>query len=285
MLEIMDCACEKMNIRPTRMLVAIFFVAGLCASTTPAQTFSGGELLKKVAGTYREALSFNIVADKTVELGVAGEGQFANGARIYSNSQQSVTAQVTLSASDATNGKLMLKEEKSEIAVVSDGKTVWTFVPAQQAYTEAPAGIAKEQRAKGRPDKSGADLLTDYRILLVDRYESLSAYESAVRLERSESLKVGGEKKECYVLMVQTSKGSHELWVDKARYVIWKSVDTTPTPLEGMALQTRVAVTAKEITLNSDFGPSFFTFTPPERTRKVDTLKLPLKNVFPEISR
>lgn len=268
-----------MSTRATGILIALFFTVGLWPHEAQAQDLSPGDLLKKVAETYREASSFKIVAEKTIELATVGESN-VGGNQIHSNFHQSDNIQVALMASNSSKAKLLLKQEKKEIVVVSDGKVVWTLLPVQQAYTEVAAQNAKAQNPSGGKDISGVDLLRDYESLLAVRFQNLSAYESVAKLEHSERLKVGADKKECYVLMIQTPQGSHELWINKMQFTIWKSVDTSPRPSEGISFQTTVTVTTKEITLNSVLEESTFVFTPPDRAKRVDSLKLPGKNPF-----
>jgi outer membrane lipoprotein-sorting protein len=264
----------------TRFLIAFFISISSSPHNTRAQEqLSVGDLLKRVEATYRQASSFKMVAEKSVELATVGESN-VGGNTVRSNFHQSENIQVELSASSSAKAKLQLKDEKKEIVVTSNGKVVWTFIPAQQAYTETTAETTKEQSQSGSKEISGVDLLRDYEILLAARYQSLSPYASVAKLEHSEKLKVGGDKKDCYVLMIQTPQGSHELWIDKLQFVIWKSVDTSPTPSEGISLQRTVTVTAKEIALNSSLESSIFVFTPPAQAMRVDSLKLPGKNPF-----
>jgi outer membrane lipoprotein-sorting protein len=268
-----------MPTQATRILIALSFTIGLYPQEAHAQDLSPGDLLKKVAGTYREASSFKIVAEKTVELATVGESN-VEGGQIHSNFHQSDNIQVALMASSSSKAKLLLKQGKKEIVVVSNGKVVWTLLPVQQAYTEMTAQNAKAQNPTRGTDILGVDLLRDYESLLAARFQNLSAYESMAKLKHSERLKVGADKKECYVLTMQTPQGSHELWIDKMQFIVWKSVDTSPTPSEGISFQTTVTVTTKEITLNSVLEESTFVFTPPDRAKRVDSIKLPGKNPF-----
>lgn len=268
-----------MSTRPTRCFIAFYLSLGVCPARTHAQELSVGDLLKKVEATYRQASSFNIVVEKSVELATVGESN-VGGSTVRSNFHQSENIQVGLVAASSSKATLQLKHEKKEIIVIRNGKLVWTFIPAQQAYTETTAENTREQEPSGSKDISGVDLLRNYEILVAARYQSLAPYASTAKLERSEKLKVGGDKKDCYVLMIQTPQGSHELWIDKAQFVIWKCVDTSPTPSEGISLQSKVTVTAKEIVLNSNLEDSAFVFTPPGQAKKVDSLKLSGKNPF-----
>jgi len=260
--------------------LSIAFYLSFCVYPvgTYAQDPSVGDLLKKVEATYRQVSTFNIIAQKTVEVATVGESK-VGGNTARSNFHQSENIQIELVAAGSSRAKLQLKDEKKEIVVISNGKLLWIFIPAQQAYTETTAQNG-EQKPSGSKDISGLDLLQNYETLVAARYQSLSPYASTAKLERSEKLKVGGDKKDCYVLMIQTPQGSHELWIDKAQFVVWKCVDTSPTPSEGISLQSTVTVTAKEIVLNSKLEDSAFVFGPPGQAKKVDSLKLSGKNPF-----
>jgi outer membrane lipoprotein-sorting protein len=268
-----------MSMRAVRFLVALFSTIGLCAHGTYAQDVSASDLLKKVADTYRQASSYKIVAEKSVKLDTEWEIT-AGGPRDPSNFHRSDNIQVALSASSSSKAKLLLKDEKKEIVVVSDGKVVWTFIPAQQAYTEVATENTREHKPPASNDVSGVDLLRDYEMLLAARFESLSPYESMGKLEHSERLRVGGDKKECYVLMVRTPQGSHELWIDKVQFVIWKCVDMSIGHSGKISSQITVTVTTKELTLNSNLDDSTFVFAPPDGTKRVESLKLPDKYPF-----
>lgn len=265
--------------RQTSLFMAFYFSLGVCPARIHAQELSVGDLLKKVETTYRQWSSFNIVAEKTVEVATVGESN-VGGSTVRSNFHQSENIQVELAATGSSKAKLQLKDEKKEIVVISNGKLVWTFIPAQQAYTETTAEDAGAQKPSGGKDISGVDLLRNYEILVAARYQSLSPYASSAKLERSEKLKVGGDKKDCYVLMIQTPQGSHELWIDKAQFIVWKCVDTSAAPSEGISLQSTVTVTAKEIAINSNLEDTVFVFAPPGQAKKVESLRLSGKNPF-----
>lgn len=204
-------------------------------------------------------------------------------------SHKSDDIQVTLKVSGSSKARLLLKDGKKEIVVVCDGKVVWTLMPDQHAYTEVTARSANIATPVyllqiGSNDISGGDLLEEYEVLLAARFQNLSSHESWAKLEHSETLKVGKDKKECYVLTIQMPGGSprQKFWVDEKEFTIWKSTDTSlsPTGDAGVSLQTTVTVTTKQMALNPSLDESNFVFTPPDQAKKVDSLKLSGRNPF-----
>ena len=197
--------------------------------------------------------------------------------------------------SNSSRVKLLLKDGKKEVVVVSDGKVVRTLFPAQDAYTEVAANSADIQTPInplqiGINVISGVDFLREYEALFAARFKSISSNDSWAKLENSETLKVGKDKKECYVVTIQMPGGTQKqkLWVDKTGFTVWKSVDTrtnmntsmSGTFDPGISLQTTVTVTMKQMTLNPSLDGSNFVFTPPDKANKVDSLKLSGSNPF-----
>ena len=198
-------------------------------------------------------------------------------------------------ASSSSKAKLLLKDDKKEIVIVNDGILVWTLIPAQRAYIEMAARSANIQTPvyllqNGSNDISGVDLLQEYETLLAARYKSLASYELGQNWNIRRALKVGKNRKECYVLTIQMPGGAHKqkLWVDKTEFTIWKSVDTrqsvdtglSGTFNPGVSLQTTVTVNVEQIALNPFLEDSNFVFTPPDKAKKVDSLKLSGNNPF-----
>jgi outer membrane lipoprotein-sorting protein len=183
----------------------------------------------------------------------------------------------------------LLKGARKDIVVVADGKVVWTLIPAKHAYTELPARSGDIQMPVyilriGNNDISGVDLLEEYDTLVAGRFRSISSYESSAKLKHSKALKVGKDKKQCYVLTIQMPGGSQKqkLWVDKTEFTVWKSEDTTLFPRDfwGDLFQTTVTVTTKQMSLNPSLDESNFVFTPPDRAKRVGSLTLSGSNPF-----
>jgi Predicted periplasmic protein (DUF2092) len=281
---------SKMSRLSTTFLAMLSFATGLCPHGAHAQDLSASDVLKKAAETYRQASSFSIVAEKRVDLDTdtSGERYVAPTGIEVGPSHKSDDIQITLMGLGSSKAKLLLKGGKKQIVVVDDGKLVWTLMPAQHEYTEATAMSAIQLPVHiiriGNNEISGVDLLLRYEILVAARFQSISSYESWAKLEHSETLKVGKDKKECYVVAIQMPRGAQKqkLWVDKKEFTIWKSVDTTlgPSGDPGVTLQTTVTVTTEQMTLNPSLDEGNFIFTPPDQAKKVDSLKLSGDNPF-----
>lgn len=254
--------------------ILLFIGISLSSRVALAAQLPVDELLKRVSGAYQGAQNYKIVAEKNVEVTAAGEANSVDGGRAYSNFHQSSNFEITLAASDSGKGRLTAKDEKQETVVVNDGHTSWTYISGKKQYTEEPSALPPAGSQTSSKAKSGPDILKDYENLLVNRFRNLSAYSSSATLEKDEKIKIGGEKRDCYHVRIQTGGGSHELWIDKDNFLVWRNKDSTPTPQEGITLQTTVTVNLRTVDLNAKFEDSFFTFMPPEKAKRVDSLKL-----------
>ena len=130
----------------------------------------------------------------------------------------------------------------------------------------------------------GRGPLREYEILVTIRNQGISSRESWAKLEHSETLKVAKDKKECYILTIQMPGGAQKqkLWVDKTEFTIWKSEDTTVAPWGnlGGTLKKTVTLTTEQMTLNPPLDDNNFVFTPPDQTKRVDSLILSGSNPF-----
>lgn len=290
-----------MTKQSTRCLVVLSFTIGLFPHGAHAQNLSPADILKKVAENYRRVSSFSVVAEKKVELDTDTSGEKYRPGNlegvVSGGSHESEDILVTLMASSSSKAKLLLKDDnkeilkndKKEIVVVNDGKVIWTLIPAQHAYTQYPARSEETQSAVyilriGSENISGVDLLGEYETLIATRFRSISNHGAWAKLEHSERLKLGKDKKECYVVTIQRPGDAQKqkLWVDKIEFIVWKSLDTTVFPQDywGDSLQTTVTVTMKQMTLNPSLEEHNFVFTPPDRADRVFVLKLSGNNPF-----
>ncbi|HVU44973.1 MAG TPA: hypothetical protein VHD85_02540 [Terracidiphilus sp.] len=279
-----------MSTHNSRVITAFLLAIGLCSHRADGQNLSASDLLNKIAQTYRQISSFRVVAAKRVDFDQNATMQpYVDPRGIQEGAlHESEEVRVTLMVSSSSKVKLLLKSDKKEVVVVCDGNAVWTLMPAQLKYTESilrsasintPAHVVRI----GSNDILGDYLLEQYRTMLDDRFRSTSNYEGWIKLESSQTLKAGKDKKECYVLVKQMpgSTEKQKLWVDKTAFIIWKSVDTTLLPSDlGVVLQKKVTVTLKQLELNPPLDDSNFVFTAPNKARKVNSLKVSGSNPF-----
>jgi outer membrane lipoprotein-sorting protein len=221
---------------------------------------SGKQVIESVIET-KARHSYQITAEKITEAASVGAIHPEGGGRVESNFHQSKNTQIVLAVLDPEEFRLDVKEEGGGLLLVSDGQTEWTYLTKRKQYTEE-AGNAQP------------DILKSYRNLLVERFRGLSDYSSTTVLEKDNQLKVGSGKVPCYVIKIKTPNGENELWVDKDRYIVWKSRHIPPSSPEGITLQTTVTVNVSEAKTNTELDKSIFQFTPPDKAAKVSSLQL-----------
>lgn len=234
---------------------------------------SVNEILAKVSETYRKLQSYQLLADISEEVAAVGDVRSPEGGRTISNFHQSTNSEVDLAAVNPGKVRLQLKDERREVLFVSDGVTTWMYLPRKKQYTEAPATAVAAGQSRADA-KTEADILRQNQDLLVNRYQGLPRFSSTFVLEKDSQIKVGKEKVECYVLKMETPDGVHEIWVDKNRFIVWRSKDSGPAAPEGITLQKTTTVNLKSANVNIRLEDSLFTFTPPEKATKVQSLNI-----------
>jgi outer membrane lipoprotein-sorting protein len=234
---------------------------------------SVNEILTKVSETYRTLQSYELVADISTEIVAAGEARSPDGGRATSNFHQATNSEVDLAAVGPEKVRLQIKDEKHEILLVSDGVTRWTYLPRKKQYMEAATTTAAA--GQSRPEtEAEMELLSQNRDLLVSRYQGILKFRSKFMLEKGNQLKVGKERVDCYLLKMETPDGVYEIWVDKNRFIVWRSKDSGPAAQEGITLQKTTTVNVKSANVNTKLDDSMFRFAPPERATKVQSLNL-----------
>jgi len=240
-----------------------FSVTAKCSSEQP----SVNEILEKVGDVYRGLESYQLVADVSVELAAVGDIRSPEGGRATSNFHQSTNSEIDLAARNPGKVHLQMKDDNHELLVVSDGTTVWTYLPKKRQYVEALKADAKAE----------LPILSHYQDLLVNRYRGLSKLDSKFVMQKNNQMKVGKEKVDCYVLRMETSEGAHEIWVDKTRFIVWRSKNSSPAAQEGISLQKTTTVNLKSANMNTSIDSDLFIFKPPEKATKVQSLNVTTK--------
>jgi outer membrane lipoprotein-sorting protein len=234
---------------------------------------SVNEILAKVSETYRGLQNYQLVADISEEVAAVGDVRSPEGGRTTSNFHQSTNSEVDLAAVNPGKVRLQVKDERREVLLVSDGVTTWTYLPRKKQYTDVATSTAAATQSRGDA-KAEADILRQNQDLLVNRYQGLARFSSTFVLEKDNQIKVGKERVDCYVLKMETPDGVHEVWVDKNRFIVWRSKDSSPAAQEGITLQKTTTVNLKSANVNARLEDSLFTFTPPEKATKVQSLNI-----------
>ena len=231
------------------------------------------EILAKVSETYRRLQSYQLVADISEEVAAVGDVRSADGSRATSNFHQSKNSEIDFAAVNPGKVHLQVKDEKREVLLVSDGVTMWTYLPRKKQYTEAPTATVVTGQSRSDA-KAETDLLSQNQDLLVSRYQGITRFSSAFVFEKDNQIKVGKERVDCYALKMEAADGVHEIWVDKNRFIVWRSKDSSQAAQEEITLQKTTTVNLKSANVNMRLEDSLFTFTPPEKAAKVQSLNI-----------
>jgi len=262
----------------------IITIAILSVST--AQAYQGGQptvddILKKVSDTYQNLKSCRFVAASESQV-AASEEDAATSRDVGGNDQsrnyggqELMTSQIELAAVNPSKFRLKVKDVHrgqvtlgSELQVLSDGQTTWSYLPWQKEYTEnsgplsaildAPAANAQEART-----------IRQYWNLLVGRFRNLAQFSATAKLGKPSRISIGGHKIECFSIKLQTEGTTDEMWVDKDRFIVWRLKQMPKGSEPGSA----ITVNLTEAEMNSVLDDGLFRFTPPENARKVAALK------------
>jgi outer membrane lipoprotein-sorting protein len=252
---------------------AVSLVCVLFPQLGSAAQLSVDQILRKVGATYQDAQNYRIVAEKNVTVASIGEDRSLNGARTYSNYHKFTVTEIVLETSAPAKARMAVKEDRQELLFVDDGQTTWIYSPSRKEYMEQRMAAVRPSDQAGSNQGSESNPVSQYEILLVDRFRNLSMYAATAVIEKEGTIKVGTDKVRCYVLKIESKSGVHELWVDDSRFLILRSIDTTPTPQDGISMQTTVTFDVKEANLNAKLEDTLFTFVPPENTKRVEALK------------
>jgi len=261
--------------RPTRVLGRLIFLSVLFSQCSYGGQLSVDEILKKVSDTYQNLQSYRFVVEQraqfvavgSIDSGTAAENSMPGGT-ISPDFHKETVSQIELAEVRPGKIRLLVKDGKNDVLLVSDGQTTWTYLPKLKQYTE-------ELRPAGNAEMSN---LGEIRNLLVNRFRGLSKYGSTATLGRESQIRVGGVKINCYVVKIQTPQLTHELWVDKERFIVLRSKRTPLRSQEGIAMETTITVNTTEASVNSQLADSLFKFTPPEKATKVQSLNQPGKS-------
>ncbi len=204
------------------VLVILLFSGGV----GPAGAITGEEIVTKVVNKTKKARDLSVSFEKSFYWKLAGETQRLKG-QFYLKKPR----------------KLRLETE--EQTVVTNGDTVWTFVPENKQVIVS----SWEQ---------WQDPLTQ----LLKYTESYQA--TYVEMEKV-------QKSECYLVQLFPEQEGEEivqikLWVDRRKWL--------PRKLEYLDLNGNITSYLLSIKVNSDFRDSFFEFTPPKGVETVDMFEV-----------
>jgi len=271
----------------TRELVRVLFLLGvftLPAHAGPGQA-SVNEILKNVDAVYQNLQNYQFVAQYEIKIMESiedvGTGEADRSLPIAAGEYgmaRTVSEHVEFAAFNPGKVRLWVNSSSTsgKILVVSDGHTTWASMPLQKQYTEKATPLNGTSDADVRAVAEELKFIRQYWSLLVGRFRDVSRFSPSARLGKDAQLKVGGEKIACYDIKWQTEEANDEIWVDEDRFIVWRLKQTPRAGAPpGTLRQADVTVDVSKADLNPRLDDSLFTFTPPEKSAKVASLKWP----------
>ena len=182
------------------------------------------------------------------------------------------------------------------MVMVFDGSTMWTYMPQLNKYSRISLGQLKAKlQSPGHVEQSASDAgaFAPGSGPFV-AYRSVASNVKDAKVLRSERLHVNGADTDCWVVTVeyvpQNDQASSEqtaafgvkelsrsktLWIDKARYFVYKVESVSKMTMPGTDVPTNTKETMKleNISLDAPASPDLFTFTPPAGATEMDLSK------------
>jgi peroxiredoxin len=138
-------------------------------------------------------------------------------------------------------------------------------------------GGGRDNRRCGRGSGPGqnrpADLRTFVAKLLLSRFVAVAKLAQSSEIVREDVYSLGHTKVPCYVIAARTEEFTHQIWIDKERFLVLREIQTSPsgTGLEGNKSETRV----KKLEVDDEVDKSLFTLVPEKKWKEVESLVLP----------
>jgi len=270
------------------ILISALTLTGLTRQVS-AQV-SAAQVLAKVSRTYESLQTYQLDAIETEVEPVRGLGTLSLG-----------QANTSLAASALGRLRIYREDARGTLLLVSNGETTWVYDSSLQKYTQEGAAVDwgegredsgfddQEWQLVGKPldtirfgragrhlgintARSSADLFRQIHYRLIGQYIGIDHYDPDARLLRSERIKVGDQKVDCYLLALDG--GMHKLWVDKQRFIVARHDQTFRMANTGKNAVT-FRVELADYKIGGPLATDLFEFKPPAGVVKVSQLDLP----------
>ncbi len=187
---------------------------------------------------------------------------------------------VKLAASNPGRLRIESNGPVGSTLIVSDGENTWMYLGPLKQYTKTPAASSPEALMKSL-NPGIAEMMAD----LQTKDPFLS-----VRVTGEETVEMGGQKFECYVVESKLDKinmpgsmtlvdGVMKMWIDKKTKLTLKQ--TATAVMQGGTLrapaQMDQTINILSVKLNEPVPDSLFQFTPPEGAKEVKEFQGPVK--------
>jgi peroxiredoxin/outer membrane lipoprotein-sorting protein len=171
--------------------------------------------------------------------------------------------------------KLHIEYQNPDLSIVyiTDGTTIWTYLPHEKAYTKVEAS-AIEEAGNGDEDSGENDnIAINVYSMAVLRYANLDRLPVQPELAGEEVVKTADGKVRCWIIATHESGRAEKIWVDQQRYLVLRS--ETSFGQDGMATQMKISIKRFDVEAPD---ATAFAFVPDKRAKLVDELNIPGAN-------
>jgi len=240
----------------TVLLAIVLAAPGLAQAPPDAQS-----LLQRAGDAYRGLTSYHVECQMEVHQ-VTGDGP-----------EQTLQAPMVMAADLAGRVRLEIRHEQAGALVVSNGRTLSSYMSQLKQYTQKPAP-ARPDSAKVPVPPQGSPL---------QRYFALPQGIHGATIEGPATVTVDGQGHDCWLVRCDVTpeqalaadsaaSAISFLWVDRASAFVLRDsqVVTLHSPADGtMQVTTRLLQVTRQA-MNTPPPDSDFVFVPPAGARKVD---------------
>jgi len=233
--------------------IAAVLLLGAHAAAQP----QAAEVLAKAAHSYLHLHAIHVVATRTDSASPALGAMQVSG------------ADYELAERPPGKFRAWTRSANSEALAVSDGATTWKALPkSKQWMKQEVAAVDDDPDEQPAPEsREPRDLRDVVSRLLVERYVAIARIADAAEIVREEAYSLGHTKVPCYVIAARTQNVAHELWIDKARFLVLRDIQT--------GVRSRIEIKVKKLDVDDEVNDSVFTWTPEKKWAEVEMLVLP----------
>ncbi|MEJ2009953.1 MAG: redoxin domain-containing protein [Acidobacteriota bacterium] len=256
--------CGKAREGFSKAPVAACLALLLLAAARPAFSASPSvdEILRKTGSVYSHLQDYHIAAVHE-EATTLARGMYSH------------RFAVTLDVAGQGRVRMAVTGGNPEVLIVSDGTTTWHYAPGRNEYTEREAGaLLKAVGTRGQ--RAGQkDLLGQMQGLLVGRFEKLWRLDKEATVKGKSKVKLQGRKVSCYRVELRFKSFTDNLWIDRSNFLVLREKLERHQKTGAAASFVTDTLQVKDVDLQPERSPGFFTFTPPAGARRVPLLGLP----------
>jgi outer membrane lipoprotein-sorting protein len=240
--------------RIAALALAAAVLSGACAQRAPDPK----ALLAEVAQTYKNASRYWIEAKMFAEQSAQGRSE-------------KVEAVMHVAGDTTGHMRVQMDAQDAQAMLVSNGIDLWVYqaMGPQKQYAQLASATTDSTM---RSELLNRLLRAQFPALPIVRYREVDVLADSATLEREETIKVGDDEIDCYVIKSQTSSEGTvgmastpvTLWVDKERKVIWRE-ERTATVNDPQMGERKITerIDFTRIRLNEALPDSLFAFQPP----------------------